>query len=99
MIAAISLTFEWDEDKAAENLAKHGVGFDEAAETFADDRAVEYFDPEHSNEDERRYARVALSYSRLLFVVYTERGDAVRIIHARKPSKRMQEDYEEQNRS
>jgi uncharacterized DUF497 family protein len=93
------MRFEWDEEKAEENLAKHGVSFSEAAETFADDGAVEYFDPEHSNEDERRYARVALSYSRLLFVVYTERGDAVRIIHARKPSRRMREDYEEQNQS
>jgi len=93
------MTFEWDEDKAAENLAKHGVSFDEAAETFADDGAVEYFDPAHSTEDEKRYARVAFSSARLLFVVYTERGETVRIIHARKPSKRMREDYEEQNRS
>jgi uncharacterized DUF497 family protein len=93
------MTFEWDEDKAAENLEKHSVSFDEAAETFADDRAVEYFDPAHSTEDEKRYARVAFSSARLLFVVYTERGETVRIIHARKPSKRMREDYEEQNRS
>jgi uncharacterized DUF497 family protein len=93
------MRFEWDQEKAEENLAKHGVSFDEAAETFADDKAVEYFDPEHSTMDEKRYAHVAFSSSRLLFVVYTERGGAVRIIHARQPGKRMREDYEEQNQS
>ena len=93
------MRFEWDEEKADENLTKHGVSFSEAAETFADDGAVEYFDAEHSTMDEKRYARVALSSSRLLFVVYTERGGAVRIIHARTPSKRMREEYEEQNQS
>ncbi len=93
------MRFEWDEEKAEKNLAKHGVSFLEAAETFADDEAVEYFDAEHSTIDEQRYARVALSSTRLLFVVYTERGEAVRIIHARTPSKRMREDYEEQNQS
>jgi uncharacterized protein len=86
--------FEWDEEKAALNAASHGVTFEEAREVFDDPRAVEFFDPEHSDE-EPRYARIGLSGRRLLFVVFTERGDRTRIIHARKASKTMEREYVE----
>ena len=89
--------FEWDEDKAIINAAKHGVSFEEAGEAFADPQRVEIFDDDHSlNED--RYQIVGLSKRRLLFVVFTERDNRIRLIHARKASKDMEILYVEQNR-
>jgi hypothetical protein len=88
--------FEWDEEKAALNVVKHGVRFEEAREAFHDPCRVEVFDDEHS-EDEVRYQLIGLSGQRLLFVVFTERGDRRRIIHARQASKSMEELYVEEN--
>lgn len=48
------MTFDWDDDKAARNLAKHGVAFDEAVSAFDDPLYIDFFDPEHS-EIEHRY--------------------------------------------
>jgi uncharacterized DUF497 family protein len=85
--------FEWDDAKAAANLRKHGVSFDEAAEVFLDPYAVEDYDPEHSG-DEPRFFIIGPSSCRLLYVVYAERaGDVVRIISARKADKRERKIY------
>lgn len=89
------MEFEWDPRKAAANLKKHGVGFDEAAEAFFDENAVELFD-ESNSEEELRYQLVGLSSTRLLFVVYTVRAEIVRIISARKASAKQLEFYNEQ---
>ena len=51
------MTFDWDEDKATRNLTKHGVSFDEAVGAFDDPLYIDFFDPEHS-ENEHRYIRV-----------------------------------------
>jgi uncharacterized DUF497 family protein len=81
-----ALHFEWDEKKAAANLKKHGVSFEEAKSAFYDDRAKLIEDPDHSaNED--RFVLLGLSATlRLLVVCHCYRGDdgVIRIISARK---------------
>jgi uncharacterized DUF497 family protein len=93
----VASRFEWDEEKAAVNEAKHGVSFEEATRAFADPNFVEFVDEEHSTEDETRYAIIGLTVHALLYVVFTEREDAIRIIHARRASAEMERIYEEEN--
>ena len=81
-----ALHFEWDERKAAANLKKHGVSFEEAKSAFYDDSAKLIEDPDHS-ADEDRFVLLGLSTSlRLLVVCHCYRGDdgVIRIISARK---------------
>ncbi len=98
------MTFEWDENKAAENERKHeGFTFKEAAETFLDANAVEDYDAEPSDADEIRYIRIGNSSERLLRVSFTVRADEgedeiIRIISARKGKAEEEEIYYEQNR-
>ena len=88
------MRFEWDDAKAAANLRKHRVGFDEAAEVFDDPNAFDDYDPAHSDE-EARFVIIGLSSRRLLYVVYAERaGDVVRIISARRASELERKNYE-----
>ncbi|HMO80816.1 MAG TPA: BrnT family toxin [Pyrinomonadaceae bacterium] len=91
------MEFEWDPRKAAANLRKHGVSFDEAAEAFFDENAFELYDDSHS-EKELRFQIIGLSRSQLLFVGYTVRGETIRIITARKANARQARYYNEQNR-
>ena len=92
------MKFEWDDQKALENLAKHGVSFGEATEVFYDPNAVETSDPEHSS-DEARFVIIGYSATRMLFVVFAERlGDVIRIISARPPTPSERKIYEEQER-
>ena len=89
------LSFEWDPNKAKTNLAKHGVGFDEATTVFDDSFSLTITDPDHS-QTEDRWISVARSHlGKLLVVVYTERGDNVPVISARLASKRERKQYEE----
>jgi len=85
---------EWDEDKAASNERKHGVTFEEAATCFYDPHQVAFYDPDHSDEEDREILIARSEQGRLLLVVYTLRGDAVRIISARPTTKRETRDYE-----
>ncbi len=81
--------FAWDEHKAAHNARKHQVSFEEAMSVFLDENAIEYFDPDHS-EDEDRFLMLGMSWRlRLLAVHYTvrEQGKQIRIISARKATK------------
>ena len=86
-----TLRFEWDERKAAVNVKKHGVSFDEAKSVFVDERAKLIADPDH-NEDEDRFVLLGLSsVLRLLLVCHCYReegkkGNVIRIISARKAS-------------
>ena len=75
------MQFEWDADKAALNLKKHGVRFETAARVFNDENRIEFFDSEHS-VDEERYNTIGM-VDHILFVVYTERNSRVRLISAR----------------
>ncbi|TMA56745.1 MAG: BrnT family toxin [Deltaproteobacteria bacterium] len=89
------MEFEWDEEKAAANLADHKVSFDEAKTVFDDPLYVDFYDPDHSY-DEHRYLIVGKSrQGRLLIVSYTERGDAVRLISAREVTSAERKAYEE----
>jgi uncharacterized DUF497 family protein len=89
------MEFNWDEKKAAANLADHGVSFDEAKTVFDDPLYVDFYDPDHSY-DEHRYLIVGESrQGRLLIVSYTERGESVRLISAREVSLLERKAYEE----
>ena len=91
----MSLTFKWDHRKAAANLRKHGVSFEEATTVFGDPLSLTIADPEASR-GEHRFVIVGLSHrSRLLVVIHTERGDNIRIINARAASRREKKAYEE----
>ena len=92
------MRFEWDPEKAAENLANHGLSFEEAATVFGDPLGRIVDDPRHST-DEPRY--VLLGHSerqQLLAVMFTERAKAIRLISARKATRRERREYEEGKR-
>ncbi len=89
------MRFEWDPKKAAANLKKHGVTFQEAATVFGDPLALTFQDPDHS-EDEERHLTFGLSLQKRLIVVsHTERGDRTRIISARLMDRNERVIYEE----
>jgi len=89
------LSFEWDENKARSNLAKHHVSFEEASTVFGDPLSLTIPDPAHSRAEDR-FVIVGKSHQhRLLVVVHTERGDNIRIISARRASRRERKNYEE----
>lgn len=90
----VSLRFEWAEDKAEQNIEKHGVSFEEAATVFGDPLSLTIEDPLHSQEEERSITIGESARAELLVVVHTDRGDAIRIISARKATRRERKDYE-----
>lgn len=75
------MKFEWDDDKNTINKVKHGISFETAAYVFSDPNYIEMFDFEHSIE-ENRYIAIG-NVQDILFVVFTERKDAIRLISAR----------------
>ena len=88
------LIFVWDLKKAKTNLEKHGVSFEEASTAFKDTLSLTVDDPLHSS-DEKRLVLIGMSYNnRILVVVHTERGDNIRIISARKATKKERKYYE-----
>jgi uncharacterized DUF497 family protein len=91
----MATTFEWDEEKAKRNLKKHQVSFEEAATILSDPRSVTISDPDHSGEEERYVDIGTSSRGRILVVVYTERGDDIRIISGRKATPTERRKYEE----
>ncbi len=91
----MGLHFEWDDDKARLNRENHGVGFDEAETVFIDPLARIFDDELHSADEEREIIIGYSSRDRLLLVCFTERGDIIRIISARKATKKERNDYEE----
>ena len=93
----MSLEFEWDPKKAAENLRRHHIDFNQAALVFSDPNAFEIFD-DTENYGEDRFARIGVSEGKILTVVYTGREGGVRIISARKATRNEQEDYRRQTR-
>ena len=83
-------TFEWDPPKAAANLEKHQVSSKEAKSVFFDEFAVQFFDSDHSSDEERFLMLGMSSGAKLLIVCHCERerGEIIRIISARKATKR-----------
>ena len=89
------MNYEWDPAKAASNLEKHGVSFEEAATVFGDPLYIDFYDPDHSI-DEHRYLIMGQSTAgRLLIVYYTERDEIVRLISAREVTLSERRAYEE----
>jgi uncharacterized DUF497 family protein len=91
----MSLAFEWDDAKAKQNLKKHRVSFDEASTVFGDPLALTIPDPLHSEEEDQFITLGESHRRRLLVVVFTERGDKIRLISARVATRRERKDYEE----
>lgn len=86
--------FEWNQGKAASNIKKHGVSFDEAVTVFWDENALIINDPDHS-EDEDCFILLGMSENlRILVVIHCERGDTIRLISARTATKQERKQYE-----
>jgi uncharacterized DUF497 family protein len=89
--------FEWDQNKAINNIDKHDVSFPDAATVFDDSLSVTFPDPDHSI-GESRYVIIGMSVSGLLLVVsHTDRDNCIRIISARKATRQEKRFYEEEN--
>ena len=89
------LRFVWDERKNLANQRKHGISFEEAETAFHDENAKVYFDPDHS-EDEDRFILLGMSLQLRVLIVchcYREGESVVRIISARRADKREERDY------
>jgi uncharacterized protein len=88
--------FEWDDAKAAANLAKHGVSFEQARDAFDDPFAIDFVD-DRADYREHRLILIGMVESRLLIVAHTLRGEKVRIISAREAEPHERRRYHEEN--
>jgi uncharacterized DUF497 family protein len=89
------MDFEWQPEKAGQNLRKHKVSFQEAATVFADPLAYTFPDPEHSRGEARWLTYGWSDRRRLLAVCHLEHNERVRIVSAREATKRERQIYEE----
>lgn len=87
--------YEWDETKAARNLDKHRVSFEEAVTVFGDPLYIDFYDPDHSVNEHRYLIMGQSTAGRLLIVSYTERDEIVRLISAREVTSSERRAYEE----
>ncbi len=85
------LIVEWDDDKNALNWKKHKIYFEDAARVFLDENRIDYLDELHSDDEERW--KVIGRVKNILVVIYTERGEKLRLISARKAEKEEEEEY------
>lgn len=92
------MEFEWDANKAVFNLRKHDVSFEEASSVFSDVLATVYEDPDHSAREKRFLMIGTSAIGRLLHIAFADRGQRIRIISARKVTRREKKLYEEENR-
>ena len=87
------MSYEWDPNKAIANIEKHGIDFADAVTVFDDLNAVTIDDPDY---EEQRFITIAMdAFGRILVVVYTWRGDIIRLISARKATKNERKQYED----
>jgi len=93
----MALRFEWDPRKAAANARKHGVSFEEARTAFADPLGRIVADPRHSTREEREVLVGVTERARLVAVMFTERGQSIRMISARHVTRQERIDYEERH--
>ncbi len=89
------MTFEWDARKAAANLKKHRVTFEDAAAVFLDPLAITFRDPDHSPEERREITIGCTMKRRVVFVSHCQRGERLRIISARLATRAERKQYEE----
>ena len=90
----MSFRFEWDEEKALENLRKHGISFSEASTVFADPLSRTIPDPLHSEAEERLIIVGESGLQHTLVVVHTYHGEIIRLISARNATARERKEYE-----
>jgi uncharacterized DUF497 family protein len=91
------MSYQWDPKKAASNLTKHGIDFADAVSVLEDDWALTI--RHHYEENEERFVTVGTDlFGRIVVVVYTERNEDIRIIPARKATKRERKIYERKRR-
>jgi uncharacterized protein len=88
--------FTWDNDKAASNWRNHGVTFDQAAKAISDLFAIEWIDDREAYGEER-INLLGMCDGAILHVTYTERGDRLRIISARRAERHEQDNYYREN--
>jgi uncharacterized protein len=88
--------FEWDRKKSEINHRKHGISFDEAQTVFTDVFSIAIPDTEHSQDEERSIIVGRSNKNRLLVVAYSERGNNIRLISARKTTRTERRKYEEE---
>ncbi len=93
-----SLRFDWDPDKARLNRHQHGIAFEEAQTAFDDPHARIIDDPDHSEVEPRAILLGYTQRNRLLVVVFAEREDVIRMISARKATRKERKTYEEKIR-
>ena len=89
------MQFQWDENKAKQNLSKHGVSFEEAKTIFDDPLYVDFYDPDHSDNEERYLMVGQSNRGRILILSYTERGNRIRLISAREVTPNERKTYEQ----
>ena len=89
------MEYEWNNNKAVANLAKHGVSFEEAKTVFDDHLYVDFYDPDHSYNEQRFILLGESIQGRLLFVSYMERDNMIRIISAREATHSERKAYEQ----
>jgi hypothetical protein len=87
--------FEWDARKARSNAAKHRVSFEEAATIFFDPRALTDYDPDHSEREDRFVTTGRSIRDRILTVAHADRADRIRLITARRATRRERQVYDE----
>ena len=90
----MEMAYQWNKDKAAANISKHGIDFADAVSVFSDALAVTIPDERF---DEERFVTIGIdAFGRVLVVVYTLRDDEIRLISARKATRYEQQQYEEE---
>lgn len=91
----IVLRFEWDKNKEKANIKKHGISFDETRTVFYDENAIQFFDPDHS-DDQSRFIMLGISFKLRILIVchcFRENETVIRIISARKADKHEEKEY------
>ena len=85
------LLIEWDDNKAEINVRKHGIHFEDAARIFLDDNRIDFLDEKHSDDEE--CWKVIGMVKNILAVIYTERGEKLRLISARYANREEEDEY------
>jgi uncharacterized protein len=89
------VTYEWYPAKAQANVKKHRVTFEEAASVFLDRSALTFWDPDHSEEEDREITIGRSARQRILFIAHAPKDGRVRIISAQKATRKEQKQHEE----
>ena len=88
------MLFDWDEEKAKSNLAKHGISFDESTSVFDDPLFLTFADLEHALQEQRFLIMEESARGRLLVISYTDRKDITRLISVRPATRKERKAYE-----